>query len=158
MLGKAGKFQNFLIRLLSSGFYSGYSPVMPGTAGTCVGVLIYRFLMPKNSYFYLTAIFILVILGIWISTKAEIIYNKKDDQHIVIDEIIGYLVSMVLLPYNVKIMITGFVIFRIFDWVKPYPIKKLENLNSGIGIIADDVMAGVYTCMCLHLVGRLVSW
>ncbi len=156
MLKKINNFLNLSIRLLSSGFYLGYSPILPGTLGTCLGILIYKFLMPRNGYLYLLLILFLIILGIWISDKAELIYNKKDDKRIVIDEITGYLISMFLLPSTVMAIIFGFVVFRFFDWTKFYPIKKLENLNRGIGIMADDIMAGVYTCICLHLFGALI--
>lgn len=151
----AGEIFDFLIKLLASGFYSGYTPFVPGTAGTFLGVLIYIFLMPKTDYAYFFTLLTFIILGIFLSSRAELIYDKKDDQRIVIDEITGYLLSMFLLPYKFSVVASGFVVFRIFDWVKPYPAKRLQNLKGGIGVMADDIIAGVYTCVCLHIINRM---
>ncbi len=153
--GKAGVIFDFLIKLLSSGFYSGYTPFVPGTAGTFLGVLIYVFLMPESVYLYFLILIAFIVIGIFLSSRAELVYNKKDDQRIVIDEVAGYLVSMFLLPSKFSVMVFGFVVFRIFDCVKPYPINKLQNLKSGVGVMADDIMAGLYTCACLHIINRM---
>jgi phosphatidylglycerophosphatase A len=155
--GRSAKPLDFLIKFLSSGFYAGYVKHLPGTAGTMVGILIY-FLMPQNPYWYGVWIVILALAGIWISGKAEEIYNKKDDQRIVIDEITGYLLSMFLLPGKMATILTAFVIFRFFDWIKPYPINRAERLRGGLGIMADDIIAGICTCLCLHLARLLWVW
>ncbi|MFH1784705.1 MAG: phosphatidylglycerophosphatase A [bacterium] len=141
---------DFSVKLLSSGFYSGYVPFMPGTSGTAVGVGVYVLFMPRGLYGYLAVTMACIVAGIWITGEAELIYAKKDDQRIVLDEVAGYLVSMFMLPRTPEVITAGFVVFRFFDWVKPFPIKKLEEMGGGAGIMADDVMAGVYTCLCLH--------
>lgn len=157
MSSQSGNVLDFLIKFLSSGFYSGYVPRLAGTLGTFLGLIIY-FLMPESPYFYLGLIFILLILGVWLSGKAEIIYKKKDDQRIIIDEVTGYLVSMFLLPSNLILMVMAFVIFRLFDWFKPYPVNIAQKLKGGWGVMADDIMAGVYTCLCLHVIGFIWGW
>ena len=157
MSAKSGKTLDFLIKFFSSGFYAGYVSRLGGTLGTVVGVTVY-FLMPESPYFYAGLIFILAISGIWLSGKAEVIYNKKDDQRIVIDEITGYLISMFLLPPKLIIITTAFVIFRFFDWIKPYPANRFQRLKGGLGVMGDDIMAGIYTCVCLHVVNAIWVW
>ena len=133
-----------LIKLLATGFGSGLSPFAPGTMGTLVGVVICLLCLPLPWPLRLLTVLALLALSIYIAERAEIIYQKKDDQRIVIDEIIGFQVTMLPVAINVLYLCVGFVLFRIFDILKPFPIANLQKLSGGWGVVIDDVAAGIY--------------
>jgi phosphatidylglycerophosphatase A len=140
-----------LITFLASGFYSGLSPIAPGTAGTLVGVLICLLCLPMPWILRLFFVLALLALSIYIADKAEKIYQTKDDQRIVIDEIIGLQITMLPAAINALNLCVAFVLFRIFDIWKPFPVNHLQGLPGGWGIVADDVAAGLYAGMVLWL-------
>jgi len=147
---------NRFILLLATGFGVGYSPVAPGTLGTLVAVLIYYFLSEVPSPIYEITLIGFFFLSVWISENAEIFFGKKDDQRIVIDEIMGFLITMLWVPKTTAFIIVGFLLFRFFDILKPFPVRHLEKkLKGGYGVVLDDVMAGVYANIILHLIGRI---
>jgi phosphatidylglycerophosphatase A len=148
-----GKMNRFLILFLATGFGIGYSPVAPGTLGTLIAILIYYFLSEIHSPLYEITLIGFFFLSVWISENAEISFGKKDDQRIVIDEIMGFLITMLWVPKTLPFIIMGFFLFRFFDILKPFPIRRLERkLKGGFGVVLDDVMAGVYANIILHLV------
>ena len=154
----------------------GYLPLAPGTWGSIVGVFIYLwyrwavlgklriYLIDQGwvhqqytAFFYsLTAILLtsLCLIGIWASRKTEKIHGKKDSQKIVVDEIIGQLIVFAFVPFAISrwLIVVGFVLFRVFDIWKPYPIRAAEELPNGIGVCADDIVAGVYGGICLGII------
>jgi len=147
---------NRFILLLATGFGVGYSPVAPGTLGTLVAVLIYYFLSEVPSPIYEITLIGFFFLSVWISENAEIFFGKKDDQRIVIDEIMGFLITMLWVPKATAFIFVGFLLFRFFDILKPFPVRHLEKkLKRGYGVVLDDVMAGVYANIILHLIGRI---
>jgi phosphatidylglycerophosphatase A len=133
-----------LIKLLATGFGSGLSPVAPGTSGTLVGVFICLLCLPLPWPMRLLIVIALLALSIYVAGQAEIIYQKKDDQRIVIDEIIGLQITMLPVAINVLHLCVGFVLFRVFDILKPFPINNLQKLPGGWGVVMDDVAAGIY--------------
>jgi len=133
-----------LITFLATGFGSGLAPYAPGTMGTLVGVVICLLCLPLPWPLRLLTVLALLALSIYIAERAEIIYQKKDDQRIVIDEIIGFQVTMLPVAINVLYLCVGFVLFRIFDILKPFPIANLQRLPGGWGVVIDDVAAGIY--------------
>ena len=133
-----------LITFLATGFGSGLSPFAPGTAGTLVGVLICLLCMPMPPILRLLFVLTFLALSFYVAGQAEKIYQKKDDQRIVIDEIIGFQVTMLPVAINVLYLCVGFVLFRIFDILKPFPINNLQRLPGGWGVVIDDVVAGIY--------------
>jgi phosphatidylglycerophosphatase A len=133
-----------LIKLLATGFGSGLSSFAPGTAGTLVGVVICLLCLPLPWAMRLLIVIALSALSIYVAGQAEIIYQKKDDQRIVIDEIIGLQITMLPVAINVLSLCAAFVLFRIFDILKPFPIGNLQRLPGGWGVVADDVLAGIY--------------
>ena len=144
------------ILLLATGFGVGYSPVAPGTLGTLIAIPVYYFLSNISSPIYEITIVGFFFLSVWISENAEIFFGKKDDQRIVIDEIMGFLITMLWVPKTAILMVIGFFVFRFFDILKPFPIRRLEKrLKGGYGVVLDDVIAGVYANIILHLVGRI---
>ncbi|OGP67161.1 MAG: hypothetical protein A2W27_02735 [Deltaproteobacteria bacterium RBG_16_44_11] len=133
-----------LIKLLATGFGAGLAPVAPGTAGTLVGVLICLISSPLHWLLRLLIVIFLLGLAIYIAERAEQVYRKKDDQRIVIDEIAGFQVTMLAVDITGLHLLVCFVLFRIFDIWKPFPIRDLQKISGGLGIVLDDVAAGIY--------------
>lgn len=129
----------------------GYFPVAPGTAGTAVALLFYILMKPGTSM--LLVLFPLLFwAGIIASTAAEKSLGKKDASCIVIDEFAGYLVSVLLLPYSIVNALIAFLLFRVFDIFKPFPIRSLDQkIPGGLGVMADDVLAGLYANLLLRV-------
>ena len=152
------KFKEFLF----TGFYSGYMPVAPGTMGTIVGmcILIAMHYIFVEHFFYANIALIIITLypAVLLGDSAEKFYNKKDPQQVVLDEMQGIWITMIFVPFNWITVLMGFVLFRLFDILKPFPIKKIQNFKGGLGIMADDWLAGVYACLCLHGIIKLASY
>ena len=140
-----------LIKVISTFFYTGYFPLIPGTAGSIAGLGIY-FLIKNNVFVYCLTLAGLLILGFWASGRQEQLMQKKDPSCVVIDEVCGMLLSLIFLPYNIKLVIIAFLIFRILDTLKPFPVGRLERMKGGPGIMLDDIAAGLYTNIILQVV------
>jgi phosphatidylglycerophosphatase A len=138
-----------LITFLATGLGSGLSPFAPGTMGTLVGVVICLLCLPLPWPMRLLIVIALSALSIYVSGRAEKIYKKKDDQRIVIDEIVGFQITMLPVAITVLHLCVGFVLFRIFDILKPFPINNLQRLPGGWGVVIDDVAAGIYAGVIL---------
>lgn len=129
----------------------GYAPVAPGTFGSLVGLVMYYFVRRQASVaFELGTIAVVLLIAFWSATEAEHHFGGIDPGPVVIDEVIGMLMTLALHPVNVLGAIAGFVIFRVLDVVKPWPARRLERLPGGFGVVLDDAMAGVY--------GNLIVW
>lgn len=147
----------------------GYFPIAPGTLGSLVGVLLYVFVFafghhvlfaraPHNEItqtqvwmvettLALVVTFLVTVIGIWAASRAERLLQKKDPSAVVIDEVAGQMIALLSGPLWLHTwwsIVTAFILFRLFDIWKPYPIRRLENLESGLGIMADDIAAGAY--------------
>jgi phosphatidylglycerophosphatase A len=143
--------------LISSFFYLGYSPVAPGTVGTLGAVILFYVISGCSILFYLSFIIALIIFSVWVSGIARIRLGDSDPGSIVIDEVCGFLVTMILIPPSFANIVAGFLFFRFFDILKPPPIRRLERLSGGLGIVADDVLAGIYANILLQIVVRLLG-
>ncbi|MDO8536492.1 MAG: phosphatidylglycerophosphatase A [Candidatus Omnitrophota bacterium] len=143
-----------IIKMTTSFFYLGHSPFMPGTLGSLAGLGIY-FVVKDKLPIYAFSIVFLFILGFLFSAEAEKIYKRKDAQMIVIDEACGMMLSLFLVPYNIYIMILGFVLFRTFDILKPPPARQIEKFSGSFGVMFDDVIAAIYTNFILQVVVRI---
>jgi phosphatidylglycerophosphatase A len=150
--GKGEGKTNHFILFFATGFGAGYSPIAPGTAGTLVAIPIYYFLSFIPFPLYELTIITFFFLSSWISEKAERHWGKRDHPRIVIDEMMGFLITMLWLPKTTLLIILGFFLFRFFDIVKPPPIRLLERVKGGYGVVLDDVLAGVYSNIILHLI------
>jgi len=146
-----------LVKLISTFFYVGYFPLIPGTAASFVAVLVY-FIIKNNLLTYILILAALLILGFWVSEKAEELMDRKDPPAVVIDEVCGMLLSLLFLPYDLKLVIIAFFVFRLLDTLKPYPVGRLEELKGSLGIMTDDLVAGIYTNIILQLVVRFTSF
>jgi phosphatidylglycerophosphatase A len=151
------KIRRIIIKTLSTFFYIGYLPVIPGTFGSMAGVLLF-YLIKDSLPGYVLFTLLLLILGFLVAGEAERILNKKDSRCIVIDEVCGMLLSLIFLPYDIKLVIIAFILFRILDSLKPYPAAKFQNLRGSPGVMLDDIIAGVYTNIILQVVLRLASF
>jgi phosphatidylglycerophosphatase A len=140
-----------LVLFIAEGMYSGKSPFAPGTAGTVVGVLLYLLLAGLSPAVYLAACVLVAVIAVWTAGEAEQLLGKKDPGAVVIDEIAGFLISMILVPPAWTFIAAGFFLFRFFDVVKPWPLRRLQDLHGGLGIVLDDIGAGVYTNIVLQL-------
>jgi len=143
------------ILLLAAGFGAGYAPIAPGTAGTLVAIPLFLILSLISSPLYELTILAFFFLASWISGEAQRCWGRKDHPRIVIDEIMGYLVTMLWLPRTLLFIILGFFLFRFFDIVKPPPIRLLEKVRGGYGVVLDDVLAGVYANIILQIISYL---
>ena len=149
---------NRVILLLATGLGVGYFPRVPGTMGSLLAIPIFLLLSCIPSPVYEWTIIAFFFLASWVSDKAQSHWGKKDDQRIVIDEIMGFLITMLWVPKTTILMGVGFFLFRFFDIVKPFPIRRLEKkLKGGYGVVADDVMAGVYANIVLQVIGLIMK-
>ena len=132
------------VLLLAVGFGSGLVPRAPGTAGTVLAVPLYLLMQPLPLVTYLLITTCLFIAGIWICTYAAEKLGVHDHPSIVIDEIVGYLITMIAAPAGWLPVLIGFILFRLLDAIKPWPISWFDrNINGGLGIMLDDVIAGI---------------
>jgi phosphatidylglycerophosphatase A len=144
---------NRFILLLATGCGVGYSPIAPGTLGTLIAIPVYYFLSEIPSPLYEITLVGFFFLSVWISENAEIFFRKKDDPRIVIDEMMGFLITMLWVPRTILSVVMGFILFRFFDILKPFPIRRLEKRwKGGFGVVLDDVVAGVYTNIILQII------
>lgn len=149
--------KNFLIRIFATGLGAGYSPAAPGTAGTLVAVPLFVILSKWGTTGVLTGLVVISVLGVPLASRMEELTATKDPGRIVIDEIAGYLLTMLGSPPDLFYIVAGFLLFRFFDILKPPPVRYLERtLFSGLGVMADDLMAGIYAWAALRLLEKFV--
>jgi phosphatidylglycerophosphatase A len=139
-----------IVLFIAQGAYSGRVPFAPGTAGTIVGVLPVLLLRDAVYCWYALATALVAGIGVWAAGEADAILGTKDSPTIVIDEIAGFLVAMFLVPFSWRTAAAGFVLFRFFDILKPWPLKRLQDIPGGPGVMLDDLGAGVYTNVALQ--------
>lgn len=136
--------------ILATGFGCGYIPKIPGTIGSLITVLLY-WIFPVDLVFLLSISIILFVIGVPTATLVERI-EGKDSGKIVIDEIVGQLLTFLFIPFTGLNLFLGFVFFRIFDIWKPYPINNSQNLPNGWGVMIDDVLAAIYANFVLRII------
>ncbi|MGI8566072.1 MAG: phosphatidylglycerophosphatase A family protein [Pyrinomonadaceae bacterium] len=152
----------------------GYMPLAPGTWGSALGVGIYMLMRAASDNLFTSAnvrgwdlllfeslrttfelllLIVIIIVGIWAASRAEPLFGRKDPGAVVIDEVAGQLITFLFVPWNAGwwAVVAGFLAFRLFDIWKPYPIRRLEGLESGLGVMADDVLAGVYAATLMSI-------
>ena len=140
----------------ASVFGVGYAPVAPGTFGSAAGLLLW-WLLPQGPVAQAAAIAAVFVAGVWASGVCEKDCGRLDPGHVVIDEVLGMLVTLFMIPAGWVAMTGAFLFFRATDIVKPYPANRFERLHGGVGIMADDAMAGVYANVALRLCIWLVG-
>lgn len=140
-----------LIKIMATGFGAGLSPVAPGTIGTLAGILVCLASFSLSGPFRFFYVVALSAVSIYVAGRAEALYKKKDDQRIVIDEIAGLQVAMLPVAITGLNLCIAFVLFRVFDIWKPFPVDRLQRLPGGWGVVADDLGAGFYAAMIMFL-------
>ena len=146
------------IHLLAFGFGAGLSPKAPGTMGTVVAVLIYLLLPSMPPIIYAGLILLSFVFGIWICGKTAEDLGVHDHGGIVWDEFVGYWVTMFMAPSGLFWVLLGFVLFRLLDIFKPWPIKWADKeLAGGLGIMLDDVLAGIMAALCMKALVVLIG-
>ena len=135
--------------LIATGFYVGRFRYAPGTVGTLLGIPLVYLLVHK---LWLTLLFgiLLLIVAVWSSNYMVELTKEKDPEDVVIDEIVGYYFSFLFVEPTLKAMLLGFIVFRMLDILKPFPINLFERLPKGYGVIFDDLVAGVITSLILY--------
>lgn len=145
-----------LAMALATGFGAGRSPVAPGTAGTAVGLVLFLPLRGLEPHWQLLALAVLFGVGVSVSTQVARRIGKKDPGIVVIDEVAGIWATLLFLPWSPALALLGFLLFRLLDMVKPYPARQFEALPDGLGIMADDLMAGIYANLILRVIAGVV--
>jgi phosphatidylglycerophosphatase A len=143
-----------IIKLIASFFYLGFTPFISGTIASCAGVFLY-FLWKDNFLIYTVVMLVVTVLGFLVAAPAERIFQKKDSEKIVIDEVAGLLWAFWGLQLDFTLAFTGFFIFRALDAFKVYPANRLEKMKGSVGVMADDLVAGVYTNIVLQIITRV---
>jgi phosphatidylglycerophosphatase A len=147
-----------LVRFVATGGGLGFSPVAPGTAGSAGCAILVWFLAPEITVAGTPVAILAAVLSaaafaamsVWFADRAEVIYGH-DSPRIVIDEFAGFIISILLLPKTALVFVAAFLLFRVMDIVKPFPARRAEALPGGLGIVADDLVAGVYANLLLRL-------
>ena len=141
--------------LIASFGYVGFFPIAPGTAGSLAALALFAFIrwigVPSIE---LAAIVVVFAIGVWAAQGTERALGRKDPGIVVIDEVLGMLITLALLPLSLTGIALGFLVFRLLDVIKPYPAAELEHLHGGLGIMADDAVAGLYA----HVALRACVW
>jgi len=143
--------------IIATGLYSGYLPKAPGTWGSLVGLFIFFMLHTLSLPVYLAVVAGIFLVGTFAAGEAEKIMDHKDPGLVVIDEIVGMLITMIAVPATPLTMALGFILFRIFDITKPFPVSFFDQrFHGGLGIMLDDVMAGIYSLVILQVLIRFI--
>lgn len=143
---------NFAVKLIATGIGTGYCPIIPGTIGSLLGVVIFFLLLklklPPAGWTLL--LIILFFTGVAAAGRAEKLFSKKDCREIVIDEIAACILFLLFIPHTKWYIISAFIIFRVLDVAKPFPINDSQRLPGGWGIMVDDLIAGIYTALIVN--------
>ena len=145
------------VLLLAFGFGSGLSPKAPGTAGTLLAVAIYLVLPDMHWLVYLSLLLVAAAAGVWICDRSARLLGVHDHPGIVWDEFVGYWITMFMAPAGWEWVVVGFILFRLLDILKPWPVKWAdEKVQGGLGIMLDDVLAGILAALALQCINVLV--
>ncbi|MGA7829319.1 MAG: phosphatidylglycerophosphatase A [Geobacteraceae bacterium] len=145
------------IVLCASWFGTGFSPFASGTVGTLAAIPLYLILSYLSLPLYLLTLLAFFFFSCWAAGHAEEIFNEKDSGKIVIDEVIGYVITMTAVPPSWLSIVAGFLLFRFFDITKIPPARYFDRkMKNGYGVVLDDVVAGIYACLSLHLLLRFL--
>ena len=140
------------VHFLAFGFGSGLAKKAPGTWGTLAAVPLYLLLSPLPTWAYIIVVLLVCAVGVWICDQSSKALGVHDHPGIVWDEFAGLLITMIAVPFSWTALLLGFILFRVFDILKPWPISVLDKkVHGGLGIMLDDILAGVFAAVALHL-------
>lgn len=141
------------IHFLALGFGSGLMPKAPGTFGTLAAIPVYMLCQNLSQLYYLIFVLLVSVAGVFICQYTSNALKVHDHPGIVIDEFAGYFITMIAIPFTWQWMLVGFVLFRLFDILKPWPISWLDKkVHGGFGIMIDDVLAGAFSLLIMHII------
>jgi phosphatidylglycerophosphatase A len=144
------------LHFIAFGFGTGAIPFAPGTFGTLIAIPFYLLMQPLSPLLYFAITLFIIIASIWICNKATTDIHIDDHQGMCLDEIVGFIVTMFMVPHGWGWILAGFILFRLFDIWKPWPIRLADRLiHGGFGMILDDVLAGIFSCITLHIIAYL---
>jgi len=141
---RTSDFSGRAILVFSTWFGSGLMPFAPGTLGTVAAIPLVLLLSCLGTWFSALSLVVIAGLGVFTAGRTQDLLERKDPPEVVIDEVAGFLLTMLLLKFSWSALCLGFFLFRFFDIVKPYPLKRVEKLRGGLGIVMDDLLAGLY--------------
>ncbi len=145
------------VHFIALGFGSGLMPKAPGTFGTLAAIPVYFLLKDFNLLAYLAVVVLVCLLGVYACFYTSTALKVHDHPSIVIDEIAGYLITMISIPFSWQWVLAGFVLFRFFDILKPWPISWIDkHVHGGSGIMLDDIIAGVFAFVVLQILMRII--
>jgi phosphatidylglycerophosphatase A len=148
--------RRFII-IAATWFGTGFFPVASGTIGTLGAIPLYMAFVRLPAWLYLLATVAVTIFACWVADHGEEVFGEHDSGKIVIDEVAGYLVTMAGIPPTWQGILAGFLLFRIFDVLKPQPARWFDReVRNGYGVVFDDIVAGIYSCIATHLVMRFL--
>lgn len=142
---------SLLAYAVATGLGSGYSPIVPGTAGSALGLLLYLPLAAAPAALQVAAVVALFLAGVAAGHHVARRSGIEDPSIVVVDEVVGMWITLLFLPFTPFTAAAGFLLFRVMDVVKPWPARQLEHLHGGWGIMADDVMAAIYANLVLRV-------
>jgi len=142
---------NSIEKFIGSGFYTGFISLASGTFASLAALVIYFIPYFEKLYIILPAIFIFILWGIRLGTKFESLYGK-DPAECTIDEVVGMWITLLFLPKNILIALIAFLVWRTLDVIKPFPARKSESLEGGLGIMMDDIISAIYSLIIVHLI------
>lgn len=139
--------------IVSAGWFgAGFSPIASGTVGTAAAIPLYLLIRNVPLPFYIAFTLLFTVFSCWAADRAEEVFGEKDSGKIVIDEVAGFVVTMTAVPFSWKTVALGFLLFRFFDVTKIPPARYFDRkVKNGIGVVFDDIVAGIYSCISLHL-------
>jgi phosphatidylglycerophosphatase A len=140
----------FVALALATSLGVGYLPIAPGTFGSLAGLVLW-WLLPASAGIQLSVIVALFVAGSWSASVSEGHFVSTDPSQVVVDEVMGMLITLWGNPVGWPGAVVGFLLFRLLDVIKPYPANRLEDLHGGVGVMADDAMAAVYANVCLRV-------
>ena len=145
---------NRVLLVVSTFFNVGRIPIAPGTWASLITTACLFFIYPHihSPITEITALVFITMAGIPAAGYAERYFDKKDPHECVIDEVAGQMLCLILVPYSITSYLTAFLVFRFFDILKPFPIRRIEKICGGLGIMSDDLIAGIYTAGLIHLI------
>jgi phosphatidylglycerophosphatase A len=148
---KSARLFDKVALVVSIWFGTGLLPGMPGTFGTAGAIPLYLLVNFLHTSYQALFLLLIIIVAIWSSHSSERILGRVDPREIVIDEVAGFLLSVIFIPFTLRNLVAGFFLFRFFDILKPPPIKLIEKkVKGGCGIVFDDLVAGVYAHLSLR--------
>lgn len=154
---RGGGWVDRLAVLIATVGGTGYAPVAPGTVGSAVAAAL-LWLIPFSPRALVVFFVVVTVGGFWAANRAERLLGDKDPGAIVVDEVAGLTLALLTLPRTLPVVVAAFVLFRVFDILKPYPADAVQRLPGGAGVMLDDLVAGLFALVALIVLGAVTGW